>query len=117
MNTHNIAGREVHVWSRGVTKYLWTTVEYFVHVIDGEIFKSPDRLEGFGSIVKFKLDTNDCIYELRTKKPVSLIYSRYVILENGVEIARGTVTANNWYIFYGALIVAGSFLYAYASIT
>jgi hypothetical protein len=115
--THAIAGKEVRVWSRGLAKHFWLTVEFFVQVSEGEVYKSPDKLEGFRSVVKFRVDGGDCLYELKTKKPVSLISSRYVILKNGVEIAKGSVTARNWYMFYGALISAGLALYAYLLIS
>lgn len=117
MKKHIIDDQEIKVYSKGLVKHAWCTVEFIVETADGTLFRSPKQFEGLKSVVKFKLKGEENEYQLITKRPASLILSKYKIILNDKEIDAGTVRAENWYMLYGLLLLGMTTLYVLPKLT
>ncbi|MBU1426943.1 MAG: hypothetical protein KKH12_03710 [Gammaproteobacteria bacterium] len=99
MNKHQWENHRIEVRSHSLPKYLWNVFRFSVEVDGKDVYMGSINMR-LKEVVNFKIHEAERIIEgeVQTLFPSSAIYVRYKLIINNIEIERGGVTADNWYM-------------------
>ncbi len=114
MAIHQWKNHTIDISSHALAKHLWFTIHISIKVDDKELFQSPDKIT-IKDTVLFKVCDDSKILEgkLVTIPPSSVLRTRYKLFIEDTEIDNGKVTATNWYMLHGLLIIGTLAFFGY----